>query len=166
MMCNEIEYLKVKYQDQAEILVSDMIVMHLFLVCTKLYKSKLVQANEAEVNSTDIMYKSHVSCMNVAWRIKSCKEKVMQVGEGEVVLTNMEFKGNCYTCGKYGHKQNKVPKKNKSEEKKETRNILASAITVVRWGIRLQTFGNMRLIKTRGSKIIRGKTTRRRSFKG
>ena len=33
-----------KYQDQAEIQVSGAIVMHLFLVCMKLYKSELMQA--------------------------------------------------------------------------------------------------------------------------
>ena len=56
MMCNEIEALKVKYQDQAEIIDNDTIVMHLLLVCAKLYKSELMQAQvEAEVNNTKIM---------------------------------------------------------------------------------------------------------------
>ena len=55
--------------------------------------------------------------MNVAWRIESGREGVAQVGENKVVLTNTEFKGKSLTCGKYGHKQNKCPKKNKTEEK-------------------------------------------------
>ena len=36
VMCNKIKALKVKYQDWAEILGNDTIVMHLFLVCAKL----------------------------------------------------------------------------------------------------------------------------------
>ena len=44
VMCNEIEAWKVKYWDQAKILGNDTIVMHLFLLCAKLYKSKLMQA--------------------------------------------------------------------------------------------------------------------------
>ena len=44
VMCNKIEALKVKYWDQAEILDNDTIMMHLFLVCTKLYKLELMQA--------------------------------------------------------------------------------------------------------------------------
>ena len=32
---------------------------------------------------------------------------------------NMEFQGKCHTCGKYGHKQSKSPKNNKSEKEKE-----------------------------------------------
>ena len=31
---------------------------------------------------------------------------------------NKEFKERCHACGKYGHKQNKCPEKNKSEEEK------------------------------------------------
>ena len=58
--------------------------------------------------------------MNVALRIDSGREGVMQVEERKVALTNMEFKGKCYSCGKYWHKQNKCPKKNKSDE--ENRN--------------------------------------------
>ena len=71
MMCNEIDALKVKYWDQAEILNNDTIVMHLFLVCAKLYKSELTQAQvEAEVNNMEIMNESLMKHMNVAWRIK------------------------------------------------------------------------------------------------
>ena len=59
VMCNKIEALKVKYCDQAKILDDDTIVMHLFLVCAKLYKSELMQAQvEAEVNNMAIMYES------------------------------------------------------------------------------------------------------------
>ena len=36
VMYNKIEVIKVKNQEQAEILDNDTIVMHLFLVCTKL----------------------------------------------------------------------------------------------------------------------------------
>ena len=57
-------------------------------------------------------------CMNAAWRIESGREGVAQAGESKVVLTNTEFKGECNICGKYGHKQNKCPKKKKSEEQK------------------------------------------------
>ena len=67
VMCDKIEALKVKYQDQEEILDKDAILMHLFLVCTKLYKFELMQAQvEAEVIHTEIMYKSLISCMNAA----------------------------------------------------------------------------------------------------
>ena len=106
--------MKVKHGDQAEILDNDTIVIHLFLVCTKLYKSELTQAQvEAEMNNTDIMYKSLIRCMNVAWRIKSDGEGVTQVGDGKVALMKMEFKEKCHTCEKYGHKQTKCSKKNK-----------------------------------------------------
>ena len=64
VMSNKIE---VKYWDQAEILDHDTIVMHLFLVCAKLYKFKLIQAQvEAEVNDMKITYKSLIGHMNVA----------------------------------------------------------------------------------------------------
>ena len=56
--------------------------------------------------------------MNVAWRIKSSREGVAQVGESKVAVTNTELKGNGPECGKYGCKQNKCPKKNKSEKEK------------------------------------------------
>ena len=46
-------------------------------------------------------------------------------------------------------------------KKNETRNFGASAITAARSGIKLQTAGNMRLIKTRGPRIRRKKKTRR-----
>ena len=61
---------------------------------------------EAEVNNTDITYKNLIRCINVAWRIASGGEGVMQVGQGKVALMNMEFKEKFHTCGKYGHKQN------------------------------------------------------------
>ena len=65
--CDKIEKLKVKHQDQAEILENDSIVMHLFSVCAKLYKWELMQAQvEAEVNDMDIMYKSLIRRMNDA----------------------------------------------------------------------------------------------------
>ena len=53
MMCNKIEALKVEYQDQAEILDNDTIVMHLFLVCAKLYKLELME-NVMHVESMGI----------------------------------------------------------------------------------------------------------------
>ena len=34
------------------------------------------------------------------------------------MLTNTEFKGECHTCEKNGHKQNKCPEKNKIQEEK------------------------------------------------
>ena len=72
VLCNKIEVLKIKYQDQAEILDNDTIVLHLFLVCAKLYKSELVQAQvEADVNSTEITCKNLMRHMNIAWRIES-----------------------------------------------------------------------------------------------
>ena len=56
--------------------------------------------------------------MNVAWRIESNRAGVAQVGESRVAPMNTEFEGKCHTCGKYGQKQNKYLKKNKSEEEK------------------------------------------------
>ena len=85
---------------------------------------------------------------------------MVQVGEIKVALTNTEFKGKCCTCGKYGHKQNKYLKKNKSEEEKGNKTFQASATTVVRWGIRPSIAGNMRLIKTRDPRIGRRKKKR------
>ena len=61
---------------------------------------------EAEVNNADNMYESLIRHMKVTWRIESDGKGVMKVGEGEVVLMSMEFKGKCHLCGKYGHKQN------------------------------------------------------------
>ena len=59
--------LKVNNWDQAEILDNDTFVMHFSLICTKLYKSELMQAQvEAEVEYTDIVYESMITCMNVA----------------------------------------------------------------------------------------------------
>ena len=55
--------------------------------------------------------------MNVAWKFKSSREGVGEVGKSKVALTNKEFKGKSHTCGKYGHKENKCPKINNSEEK-------------------------------------------------
>ena len=71
MICDKIEALKVKYWDQAKIHDNNTIVMHLFLVCVKLYKSELTQAQvETEVNTMEIMYKSLIRHMNMAWRIE------------------------------------------------------------------------------------------------
>ena len=76
VMCNQVEALKVNYHGWAEILDNNTIVMHLFLVCAKLYKSKLMQAQvEAEVNDTEITYESLIRHVNVA-------------------------RGKCHTCGK------------------------------------------------------------------
>ena len=115
VMFDEIEALKVKYCDQVEILDNDTIVMHLFLVCTKLYKSELILAQvEAEVNDVDIMYKNLIRCMNISGRIKAGGKGVMQVGEGKVALTDTEFEGKCHTCGKYAQTK-KCPEQNKIE---------------------------------------------------
>ena len=58
VMCNKIEALKVKLWDQAKLLENNTIVMHLFLVCTKLYENELTQTqNDAEVNNADICTK-------------------------------------------------------------------------------------------------------------
>ena len=65
-----------------------------------------------------IMYENLMRCMNIAWRIKSGREGVAQVGESEIALMNTGFKGKCHTSGKYGHKQNNCPNKNKSEKEK------------------------------------------------
>ena len=43
-------------------------------------------------------YRRHI---NEAWRMEDGREGVAQVGEGEVVLMNMEFKEKCHTSGKY-----------------------------------------------------------------
>ena len=81
---------------------------------------------EAKVNNTDIMCKSLIRCMNVAWRIDSGEEGVMQVKEGKVQLMNMEFKGKCHKCGNYGYKENKCTKKNKSVEEKGNKKFLGT----------------------------------------
>ena len=99
-------------QDHSEILDNDTIVTNLFLVCAKPYKLESMQAQvEAEVNDTDIMYESLVKHMNVAWRIKSDREGVTQVGEDKVALMNIEFKRKCHTCGKYRHTQKNAPRR-------------------------------------------------------
>ena len=54
-----------------------------------------------------------------------------------------------------------VPRRINLKKKKDTRNFLAHVITVVWWGIMLQTDGNMKLIKTRGLRIGRRKKTMR-----
>ena len=56
VMCNKIDALKVKYQDHSETLDNNIIVMHLFLVCKKLYILELMQSQvEAEVKDTDMI---------------------------------------------------------------------------------------------------------------
>ena len=75
VMFNKIEALKVKYQDQAKILDNNTISMHIFLVYAQLYKNELMQ---------DL-------CMNIAQRIESISKGIMQVGEGEVALTNSDL---------------------------------------------------------------------------
>ena len=67
----------------------------------------------------EIIFENLIRHMNVAWRIESFGEGVVQVGECEIALSNIEFKRKCHICGKYGHEQNKCPKKNKSEEKRK-----------------------------------------------
>ena len=47
------------------------------------------------------------------------------------------------------------------KNKKETRSVWASVMTAARWGIKLQTAGNSRLINTRGQRIGRGKKKRK-----
>ena len=99
--------------------------MHLFLVCTKLYKLELIQTQvKAEVNNTDITDESMIRHMNVEWRIESGGEGVTQVREDEVALMNSKFKGKCRTCRKYGQKQNKCSQKNKSKEEKGNKKFL------------------------------------------
>ena len=95
--------------------------------------------------------------MKVAWRIESGGEGVTQVGKGKVALTNMEFKGKCHLCEKYGQKQTNVPRRINQKKKKKERKFQAYSTTAVRRGINLQTAGNMRLIKTRGPRIGRRK---------
>ena len=157
VMCNKIEFPKVKYHDQARIL-NNTIVMHLFLVCEKLYKLDLMQAQvEAEVNNIDIAYKRLIRHMNVAWRIESGIEGVMQAGEGKVVLMNTEFKEKCHTREKYEHKQNRCPKKNKSEEEKGSKKFLGKCNHCSKVGHKAATAENISLIKTRGQRIGRRK---------
>ena len=52
-----------------------------------------------------------------------------------------------------------VPTRINQKKKKETRDFWASAVTAVRWGISLETAGNIRLIKTRGARIGTRKKT-------
>ena len=67
VMCNKTESLKIKYSDQTKIRDNNTIVRHLLLVCAKLYKLELMQAQvQAEVNNTEITYKSLIRHMNVA----------------------------------------------------------------------------------------------------
>ena len=47
------------------------------------------------------------------------------------------------------------------KKKKEIRNFWAGAVTAARWVIRLQTAGNMRLIKIRDSRVRRRKKIRK-----
>ena len=154
VMCDKIEALKVKYQDQAEILDNNTIVTHLFLVWEKLCKKELTQAQvEAEVNNTEIMYESLISCMNVAWRIESSSEGVMQVGDTKVALMSMGFKEKCHSCGNMCRSKINVPRRISLRKGKETRSLWASVITVVRWDTRLQTAGKIKPVKTRGPRI-------------
>ena len=62
--------------------------------------------------------------MNVAWEIEATREGVAQLEENKVALMNTEFKGKCHTCEKYGHKQSKCPKKNKSKEEKGNKKFM------------------------------------------
>ena len=52
-----------------------------------------------------------------------------------------------------------VPRINQ-KKKQETKNVWANEVTAIRWGINMQTAGNMRLIKTRGQRIGRRKKIR------
>ena len=52
-----------------------------------------------------------------------------------------------------------VPRRINLRKRKETKNVLVSAITAVRRGTSLQTTGNMKQIKTRGPRIGRKKKT-------
>ena len=61
--------------------------------------------------------------MNVAWRIESGREGVMQVGAGKVVLTNMAFKENCHSCEKMGINHTHVLRRINQRKKEETRNF-------------------------------------------
>ena len=70
--------LKVKYRNQAEIIDNDNIVTNLFLMCVKLYKSELMEAQvEEEVNGTNIMYENVITCMHVV--LESSGKGVMHV---------------------------------------------------------------------------------------
>ena len=99
--------------------------------------------------------------MNVAWRIEFGGEGVMQVGEGNIVLTHMEFKGKCHSCGKHRHEENKCPKKNKPEEEKGYKKFSGKCNHCGKVGTNLQTAGNMKRIKIRGPRIGRRKKTQR-----
>ena len=162
MMCDKVEALGVKYWDQAKILGNDTIVIHLFLVCVKLYKSAFMQAQvEADVNNMEIMYKSQIRNINVAWRIKSGGEDVAQVEKSKVVLMNTEFKGKCHTCEKYGHKQNKCPKKNKSEEEKGNKKFTGKCNHCGKVGHKAVNCWEHETNKTRDPRIRRRKKKRK-----
>ena len=70
-------------------------------------------------------------------------------------MTNTELKGICKACGKYGDKQNKYPKKNKSEEENEDKKCMGKCNHCGNVEHKVQTAGNMRLIKTRDPRIGR-----------
>ena len=55
-----------------------------------------------------------------------------------------------------------VPRRANLRKGIETRSFQASAITVVRWGTKLQTAGNIRLIKTRDPRIGRRRKKKRK----
>ena len=94
MMCN-----KVVWRLSTAILDNKLILIHHFLVHSKLYKSELMQAQfKAEVNDT---YVTYASLTRITQQIESGREGVMQVGQGKIVLTNIEFKQKCHTCEKY-----------------------------------------------------------------
>ena len=131
--------------------------MHLFLDWAKLYQSELMQAHvEAEVNNTDIAHKSLIRHMNVAWKIEFGGEGVMQTGEGEVELMNIEFKG-----GKYGHKQNKCPKKNKPKKGKGNKKFSGTCNHCSKVRCKAANCWEHKQIKTRGPRIGRRKKTRK-----
>ena len=73
-------------------------------------------------------------------------------------MTNMAFKKLSFMW-KNGQKLFSCPEKNISEKEKGNKIFLASAIIVVRWGIRLQFAGKIRLIQTSDPKIGQRKET-------
>ena len=88
----------------------------------------------------------------------------MQVGEGTVALTNIETwntKENSLHVECMGISKTNVPRRTNLRKEKEARNFLAHTITVVKWGIRLQTAGNMKKKKIRDQKIGKRKMTRK-----
>ena len=72
---------------------------------------------------------------------------------------NTEFKRKHRTCGRYGHKQNRCPMKNKGEKKKEK--FTGKCNYCGKMGQKATNCWKTRLIKTKDQRIGRRKKKRK-----